>query len=362
VSPAAHWLPALLGLIGLQLLLFVGTHLVVRRYGGWRAVRRAVVREIDLTAEAFAEPFRARARRRRNLRTLTGLLSDPAGWAVAERAMRRAEAAAPGVAAYAALLGADVVGVLVCGGAGEPPRPGPPWVVDERDPLRWWIDRVDVTGAAENAPAPASRRAPPLLVTLGVHFEHDELVVLLDLVRGPAAVQVGGDPHAARAVLQTITAQLDVRCPPGTVTVAAGVHDRHPGGAPDAALAAARARATPGRPAFAVCATAPRPPGGHARLLAGDGVRGTARLIETARNGGVLVHGTPLCADASVLPAAVKTILSGLPPYPTPRDPADDLTEPALATPFRTARTVPETPALVTAAASADHGGARRES
>lgn len=331
-------LPTLLGMLGLLILAIVLTHLAVRRYGGWRVVRRAVAREIRNTVAALTAPVRARRRHRRHVRLLTDLLTEPEAWVDAEQAMLRAEAVAPGLEAYGAVVGHDVVGVYV-GGVTRPPEPGEPWVVDERDPMLWWIDRVDVPSAGGPASGAASRPAPPLLVALGVDLEYDVLVTLLDLVRGPATVSVGGEPRAARALLQTIAAQLDARLPAGALTVADGVHDQYGGPDPATAIAAAEGRAAPGEPAFAVCAMAPpgRRPTGGARLIAGE-ARGAARLIETARGGGVLVHGTQLCADAFALPAAVAEIFGELPPYPTPGHPGDDLVEPALAPPGRAVR------------------------
>ncbi|MEV5411201.1 hypothetical protein AB0K60_20465 [Thermopolyspora sp. NPDC052614] len=342
MTPARPMLPTLLGMLGLLILAIVLTHLAVRRYGGWRVVRRAVAREIRHTVAALTAPARTRRRHRRQLRLLTELLTEPEAWTDAEQAMLRAEAVAPGLEAYGVLLGADVVGVFVGGAPGEPPQPGEPWVVDELDPLLWWIDRADVPGAAGPRHGATSRTAPPLLVALGVDLEYGVLVALLDLIRGPATVSVGGEPRIARAVLQSIAAQLDARLPAGALTVADGVHDHYGGPDPVAALAAAERRATPGEPAFAVCAAAPpgRRPTGGARLIAGE-ARGTARLVETARDGGVLVHGIPLYADTLALPEAVAEVFGELPPYPTPQHTAGDLVEPALAPPGRAARPAP---------------------
>ncbi|MEV5411067.1 hypothetical protein AB0K60_19780 [Thermopolyspora sp. NPDC052614] len=340
--PVLPWLPTMLGLAGVLILFAVLMHLAVRRYGGWRVVTLALHAEIELTVARITAPARSRRRHRRHLRLLTELLSDPDGWVIAEQAMLRAEAVSPGLQAYAALLGWDVVGVLVSGGPGGLPAPGEPWVVDEDDPGLWWIDRTDAAGTAPASYAISLRPTPPLLVALGTDIEYEVLAVLLDLVRGPATLSIGGEPGTARAVLQSIAAQLDARLPARALMVADGVHDHYRGPDPVTAIAAAEHHAAiSGEPTFAVCATLPggRRSVGGARLIAGDGARGTARLVETARDGGVLVHGTPLCADAFALPAAVAEIFGQFPPYPTPGNLAGDLEEPKRTDPARSSRT-----------------------
>jgi hypothetical protein len=318
------------GLAGVLILFAVLAHLAARRQGGWRVVRRRLRREAALTATAFAAPVQTRLRYRRHLRLLVRLLRQPAGWADAERALLRAEAVRADVRAYAALLGTDVVGVLVACGSAEPPQPPAPWVTDVLDPRLWWIDRTDVT---ERAARVNVRDVAPLLVALGVDDEHALLAVLLDLTSGPAAVAVDGEPRTARAVLQSLTAQLDARLPAGALTVADGVHDQYAGPDATTAVAAAERRAASADgPAFAVCAAAPqgrRLPDG-VQLIAAGGVRGLARLLTTRRDGGLLVHGTPLRVDAISLPRAVARIIGELPPYPAPGGPVDDLAEPPL--------------------------------
>ncbi|MFJ6217296.1 hypothetical protein ACIQGZ_28785 [Streptomyces sp. NPDC092296] len=312
----------LLGAAGLLILLAALAHLAARRRGGWRAVRRGLRREAALTAAAFAAPVRAELRYRRRLRLLVRLLRDPAGWADAERAMRGAAAVRADVHPYAALLGPQTVGVLVACGADPVPRPAEPWTTDGADPRLWWLDRAD-------AARTAGPGAAPLLAALGSDGEH---AVLLDLGGGPAVTAVDGDRSTARAVLQSLAAQLDARLPAGAVTVAAGVHDRYAGPEPAAAVAAASRRAAGGTgPAVAVCAQSPqgqRLPAG-VRLLTGGGARGSALLLGADRGGALLVHGTPLRVDAVPLARAVARTVRLLPPYPAAAGPAhpDDLRE-----------------------------------
>ncbi len=313
---------ALLGLAAVLVLAGVLAQLGARRAGGWRVVRRGLRREAAMTAAAFAAPVRSQLRYRRQLRLLRGLLSDPIGWADAERAMLDA-ARVPGVQPYAALLGQVEVGVLVAARSGPVPQPPEPWTVDEADPRLWWTDRADAAGAA------TSGRPAPLLAALGTDGRH---AVLFDLASGPVVTEVGGERGTARAVLQAVAAQLDTRLPAGAVTVAAGVHPRHPGPDPAEALRTAQRTAAGGGPAFAVCAEAPAEarPGRGARLLVLAGARGSARLL-TAERDGLRVHGTALRIDAGALARATARSLRLLPPYPAlDTGPADetDLAEP----------------------------------
>ncbi|MGV9263303.1 hypothetical protein ACWDRR_01405 [Kitasatospora sp. NPDC003701] len=335
--------PGLIGLGGLLLLLAVLAHLAVRRGGGWRAARRRARREAAATAAAFAAPVRAHLRFRRDVRLILRLLGGRPGWADAERAVLHA-GLVPGVRPYAALLGPALVGVLVACGPGTPPRPPEPWVVDDADPRLWWIAREEVTAAPTGAGRPA-----PLLAVLGTDGRH---AVLLDLADGPVVVEFGGERGLARAVLQSVAAQLDTRLPVGAVTVAAGVHPQHQGPEPAAALVAAERAAAGGHPAFAVCATATvvdedRPAAG-VRVLTLGGARGTARLL-TADRDGLRLRGSGLRVDAVALARATARILPSLPPHPAfdaaPADDAD-LVEPDLAGP-EAAEPAPDEPDLV---------------
>ncbi|PZG00111.1 hypothetical protein C1J01_48325, partial [Nonomuraea aridisoli] len=251
--------------------------------------------------------------------------------------MAQAAAVASGVMAYGVLLDPEYVGVLVACAPGVP-RPPSPWIVDDDDPRLWWLERGDVT--------PYFMGPAPLLVALGADEEH---VVLLDVLSGPVTVAVQGEPRLARAVVASVAAQLDARLPMGAVTVAAGVHDRHPGPDQATTIATARHRAlTTGTPSFAVCAAFPGVPEGSAgswptagvpegsagswpaapvRVVVSGAVRGTARLVVAHADGTVNVHGTPLRADARALPRALASMIRALPPYRTPDAPNDGLTE-----------------------------------
>ncbi|MEV4614908.1 hypothetical protein AB0K43_20260 [Kitasatospora sp. NPDC049258] len=306
----------LFGLAGLLVLLAVLAHLAARRAGGWRTVRRALRREAGATAAAFAAPVRNLLRHRRALRLLGRLLGDQAGWADAERAALGA-AQVPRVRPYGVLLGPTALGVLVACGPAPVPGPPEPWVADGDDPRLWWIDRSDA------ARLPTGARPAPLLAAFGTDGGH---AVLLDLACGPAVTEIGGDRSTARAVLQAVAAQLDTRLPTGAVTVAAGVHPRHEGPDPAAALAAAGPAGAGGRPAFVVCARAPEEAAAPAgvRLLTLGGARGSARLV-TADRGALEVRGTGLRIDPTALAAATARNLRLVPPYPAfDAGPADD--------------------------------------
>jgi hypothetical protein len=311
--PARQGLTVLLGFAGVLLLLIVLVHLVVRRNGGWRALGRGLRREAALTAAAFVAPFQAQLRYRRHLRLLVRLLGTRAGWADAEGALLWAATVRPDVRPYAALLGPEMVGVLVAAGPADPPEPPDPWFPDDADPRLWWIDRAHVAGpaAAGSGSRPA---AAPLLVALGTDGED---AMLLDMMAGPAVMAVDGEPRTARAIVQAVAAQLDARLPAGSVTVAAGVSPQYSGPDPARAVATAARAAASGGPAFAVCPVAPleQPVPDGVRLIVAGEARGRARLLAAGRDGLLLVHGTPLRPDAVALPPALARILGGLPPY-----------------------------------------------
>ncbi|MFB9248678.1 hypothetical protein ACFFWE_10590 [Sphaerisporangium melleum] len=360
ITPAGQGLTALFGLAGVFLLLVVFVHFVARRQGGWRALGRRLRREAAATLAAFAAPFRAQLRYRRQLRLLVRLLGRTTGWADAERAVMAAGAVRAGVRPYGVLLGTDLAGVMVACGPAAPPEPPEPWFTDERDPRLWWIDRADIpahvnlpvptsgagaaaragwgrganasAGAGVGAGPVAEPEAAPLLVALGVDGDGAH-VVLLDVLSGPPALALDGEPRTVHALAQAIAAQVDTRLPPGAVVVADGVSPYHPG--PDAAraVAMAAAAASTGIPAFAVCAQAPAEPlPAGVRVIAADGVRGTARLLTAGADGRVLVHGTPVLADAVALPAALRHIVTGLPPYAPAGPPPATAVAPGLIT------------------------------
>ncbi|MFJ2645200.1 hypothetical protein ACIO1C_00435 [Streptomyces sp. NPDC087420] len=324
---AAQWL----GLAGILVLVITLTLWLVRRAGGPRAVWRRATREVRLTGRAFSEPVRAQLRYRRRVRLLGRLLRDRSGWADAERAVLLAARLLPGFTPYGALLGPDLVGVLVTGqaantaggtgGSGGVPDLPEPWVADDAEPRLWWIARSDVAtaeepdaGAAgepagpEGALSPASPASPPLLCCVGTDGRR---AVLLDLHACPATVAVLGVPRTARAVVQSLAAQLDARLPAGSVEVASGVHPRYAG------RTGAEVLASPAG-TYAVCAEPPRTPVPEGvRLLCLGVGRGRALLLEASQDGLLEVHGAApsLRVDALPLTRAVVRALPVLPPY-----------------------------------------------
>lgn len=291
----------LIGLIGVLILVVVLTHWIVRRAGGWGALRRRVVREVTTAARAFATPVRTELRHRRGLRVLGRLLRDAAGWTDAETALRRAAAEGPGARPYAALLGTDVVGVYVAHGHGEGALPRP-WARDAAEPRLWWIRRADLGRAPETG-----RGRAPVLVCLG---RADADAVLLDLTAVPPAVSFTGERRTARAVLQAVAAQLDVRLPAGHVVVGAGVHPRHAGPVDVFDRPGVR---------YAVSAEAPerdRPAG--LRLLTLGVAHHSTLILEADRDGDLRLHGGPpaLTIDALPLARVVARLLRSLPPVP----------------------------------------------
>ncbi|MEU9286935.1 hypothetical protein AB0D57_20030 [Streptomyces sp. NPDC048275] len=300
MSPAADW-SRLIGLIGVVLLVIVVAHWLVRRKGGWGALRRRVVREVAAAARGFAKPVRTELRYRRGLRLLRRLLRDPSGWADAERAVGWAAAEQPGTLPYAALLGSDVVGVYVAHGQADGALPAP-WVGDPVEARLWWISRADLG----SGPAAAGRA--PVLVCVGTAGQD---AVLLDLTAGPSAVSVTGAPRTARAVLQALAAQADVRLPAGRVRVGPGVHPRYTG--------SADVLDRLGAGDYAVCGEPPERalPAG-ARLLTLGVAHGSTRILEADGEGYLRPYGAPasLTVDALPLGRAVARLVSTLPPVP----------------------------------------------
>ncbi|MDX3239247.1 hypothetical protein PV392_26885 [Streptomyces sp. ME03-5709C] len=291
----------LIGLIGLLILVVVLAQWIVRRKGGWGALRRRVGRELTAAARAFATPVRTELRHRRGLRVLGRLLRDRAGWADAETALRRAAAERPEARPYAALLGTDVVGVYMAHGNGEGALPEP-WARDAAEPRLWWIARADLGGTPETG-----RGQAPVLVCLG---RAGTDAVLLDLAAVPPAVSVTGERRTARALLQALAAQLDVRLPAGHVVVGAGVHPRYDGPAD-----------VFGRPGtrYAVSAEAPerKLPAGMRMLTLGVAHHNTL-ILEVDRDGHLRLHGGPpaLAVDALPLARVIARLVRTLPAVP----------------------------------------------
>ncbi|WP_405063540.1 hypothetical protein OG474_18345 [Kribbella sp. NBC_01505] len=297
-GPGMH---KLLGLIGLALLTIVLIHLLVRRLGGWKRLFGWLGREIKRTWRAFVEPIAARRRYRRRLRLLAKVLRDEESWDQAERALGAASAIGPTVAPYAVVLAGRRIGVLVAGGTVlEPPVP---WSADAVDPRLWWIDRGDVPG-----------RSPiqemPLLTCLGTD-SGGTTVVMLDLLSGPRTLSVYGAEPTARAVVQAIAAQLDVRLPVGAVEVAEGIHPYHDG------LPLSDAARRLG--AWFVIGAGPLPvplPTGRRMVCLGV-ARGSARLLEAMPDQTLRLHGGAswLRIDPLPLARAVARSIRDVPPH-----------------------------------------------
>ncbi|MER7188274.1 hypothetical protein ABT404_53975, partial [Streptomyces hyaluromycini] len=101
------------GLAGAVVLVAAVTHWLVRRAGGWRALRRRVRNEMRLTVRAFAQPVRTEVRYRSRLRLLVRLLRDPGLWADAERSVAMAADVDPAARPYGVLAGPHLLGVLM---------------------------------------------------------------------------------------------------------------------------------------------------------------------------------------------------------------------------------------------------------
>ncbi|MEU3711028.1 hypothetical protein [Streptomyces catenulae] len=316
-----------LGVLGMVLLLFFLIRIPVQRAGGWKASAHAIRREAAATRHAFGAPLRALRAHRKALRLLVRRLRSPHTWRDAERAVTAArQAAAPGAAAdraprpYAALVDGDTVTVLCAGTAAD--APGAPWSEDPADPRRWTVRREDLP-----AVAPSPGDGPPLLVAVGV--AEGRRCAFLDLASGPALTAVEGDARTAPALVRALTAQLDARLPEGLVTVAEGVHPRHPGAPVREAYRAAR-ETEPRHGIAPVLAAAELPdplpddfghsPGGPPRLriVVPGRPRGHARRLLTDRHGQLLLTGTSLLTSANALGAALSRVLSDLPPVLPP--------------------------------------------
>ncbi len=291
----------LIGYAGLALLLIILINLLVRRLGGWRRLFGWISREAKRTARAFAEPIAARQRYRRRLRLLTQVLRDREGWAEAESAIIAAAGISPGMAPYAVALAKQRIGVLLAGASDlEPPAP---WDADPIDPRLWWIDRAEL-------PESASARETPLLVCLGTDSD-GATVIMLDLLAGPRTLSVYGVDRTARAVVQAIAAQLDVRLPVGAIEVAEGIHSRHDGMPLDEAARRLGA--------WFVVGAGPLPaplPAGR-RMLSLGVARGTSRLLEALPDQSLRLHGGApwLRIDPLPLARAVARSIRRLPPH-----------------------------------------------
>ncbi|MGW5095549.1 hypothetical protein ACWEQ1_18750 [Streptomyces nodosus] len=307
-----------LGIAGAVLLCFLLLRMWAMRWGGWRKAWARLLRELSLTVHAFAEPVRAWLRYRSTLRMLVRRLGTPAVWRDAERALAAARVAAAPDRPYAALVGTGTVTVLLAG---------------PDDPEPWTVSRSELPPVT-----PEAADARPLVVAIGA-MEHgaERQCAFLDLAVGPPVVSVTGDERASRALLQAVTAQLDVRLPDQLVVVAEGVHRNHPG--LPVRDAYREARKTPPRLGLVpvlVSAGLPDPlppelaaPPGEApalrALILGPG-RGYVRGLLTEPYGRVAVTGTPLLARCDALGRAVARVLDTVPPVLAPAPAAEAAT------------------------------------
>lgn len=297
----------MLGYAGLVLLGLVLLNLLVRRLGGWKRLFRWIKREFSRTIHAFYDPIAARIRYRLRVRFLSRILRNKAGWAQAEQAMGYAAAIDSAMSPYALALAKQRIGVLVAGIAAERPLP-PPWEKDELDPRLWWIERRDLDGYS--APGGYVPPQTPLLACLGTDSSGKN-AIMIDLLAGPPSLSVYGVPRTARAVVQALAAQLDVRLPAGAVEVADGIHGKHDG----MPLADAIQR----RGAWFVIGAEQldRPVPTGVRLVSLGVGRGSSRLMETTPDRGLRLHGAASWLEIDPLPlarAVARSVLR-MPPH-----------------------------------------------
>ncbi|MFC6067152.1 hypothetical protein [Streptomyces ochraceiscleroticus] len=345
-APAQSPVPLALGmpdrnswliLIGFLVALVLLVWLLVRtvsRQGGFRRTCRRIAWEVRMTARAFTAPLRAYLRHRRCARMLAGYFADPAAGDVVRAALDRADADAGDgcyVPAVQLSRAGDRVRVVV---AGRDPAgsAGPvlPWADAADEPGKWtWAAPAD---AVRTRPAGLGRTVRMPLV-LGVDRKAPG-VVLVDWLRGPAALSIEGDTRVSRSVLQALAAQVD-RIPDGPpVQVASGVHPRFPGRPLDDILAelagrqAAQERATesevPEAAVPVVVCWAPTPAQsarlaelcarGQARVLAGGRLPGACWVLHAEPDGRLLGPGPQVDVESPALGRAVaRAVRRGLP-------------------------------------------------
>ncbi|WP_050506465.1 hypothetical protein [Streptomyces rimosus] len=320
------WLILIGFLVALVLILWLIGR-AVRKQGGFRRACRRIAWEVRMTARAFTAPLRAYARHRRCARTLAAYFADPAAYDTARAALDRADADA-GDGCYAAAVQLaqtrDRVRVVIAGrdpaGAAGPVLP---WTDAAGEPGEWtWSAPADaVRGPAGHG------RAVRLPLVLGVDRKVPG-VVLVDWLRGPAALGVEGDPQVSRSVLQALAAQVD-RMPDGPpVLITAGVHPRFPGRPLDDVLAELAAGASGQGPAAEPGDQAPDPTAvpvvvcwapmpeqaarladlcarGRARALVGGRLPGACWVLHAEPDGRLLGPGPRVDVESPALGPAV---------------------------------------------------------
>ncbi|MEV0598209.1 hypothetical protein AB0I82_02735 [Streptomyces sp. NPDC050315] len=345
-APAQFPVPLALGmpdrnswliLIGFLVALVLFVWLLVRtvsRQGGFRRTCRRIAWEARMTARAFTAPLRAYLRHRRCARMLAGYFAGPAAGDTVRAALDRADAdAGDGCYAPAVQLSqtGDRVRVVV---AGRDPAgsTGPvlPWADAADEPGEWiWAAPAEAIRTRPGGPG----RAVRLPLVLGVDRKAPG-VVLVDWLRGPAALGIEGDARVSRSVLQALAAQVD-RMPDGPpVQVASGVHPRFPGRPLDDILAELASRPAvqeqsteaevPDAAVPVVVCWAPTPAQaarlaelcarGQARVLAGGRLPGACWVLHAEPDGRLLGPGPQVDVESSALGRAVaRAVRRGLP-------------------------------------------------
>ncbi|MDT0542854.1 hypothetical protein [Streptomyces lonegramiae] len=304
----ASWLILLGFLAAFTVLVWLSARLI-RSQGGVRGACRRIVWEVRMTRRAFAEPFRVFSRHRRWARILSGYLADPAAPGRALAALDHADSTADnGCYALAVQLNParDRVRVILAGR--DPLAPAGPWERTAADPGEW-------TWSAQAASVEAPEGPERLLLALGVDRRLPG-AVLVDWLRGPAALAVEGDPPAARGMVQALAAQID-QLPDGPpVLVARGVHPRHHGSELDALLdelESDRSAEAPVTPVVVCWSPTPEQSArlseltaaGRLRALVGGRFPGACWTLHLEPGGRLLAPGLHLDLESAALPRAI---------------------------------------------------------
>ncbi|MBZ4017615.1 hypothetical protein [Streptomyces purpurogeneiscleroticus] len=331
------WLILIGFLVALVLLIWLLVR-TVSRQGGFRRTCRRIAWEARMTARAFTAPLRAYLRHRRCARMLAAYFADPAAGDVVRAALDRADADA-GEGCYVPAVQLSRAGShvrVVVAGRDPAGSAGPvlPWTDAADEPGKWtWTASAD----AVRTRAAGLGRAVRLPLVLGVDRKVPG-VVLVDWLRGPAALAIEGDARISRGVLQALAAQVD-RMPDGPpVHVASGVHPRFPGRPLDDILAellaepagrsAGQEQASesefPDAAVPVVVCWAPTPAQaarlaelsarGQARVLAGGRLPGACWVLHAEPDGRLLGPGPQVDVESSALGRGVaRAVRRGFP-------------------------------------------------